>query len=380
MGAQRGSECEDVHFQAEAELFGAAAGMLPKPSAEPERSSSARERDMNLFGVNKVGGLEADSRGIDKCRRVHEEAVIQRGVRDSAADGVGHSRACRGQRTRCQDAQKRRKKEDRSKHFSSYGVMLASEMLKLQNAPLKDLWFFLDFDGSLCPHLEVWEERTYDPHDILGVVDKLARKSGGMYWNTGRRPESLGSVLPEFLKYPGYFIQGSLRWDPQQKTGTLCGPPLPAGLAEHYQKLLQEEGRLRLEVKASSLRIAPYQSGDMSELAKFILKHPLPPSHADWVWHVGARGAELLSREYNKGFAIRDVASRVGSEKRFKPVVIGDDLLDRPAVEEALSRQGYAILVGEHCGWATEIEHKAWQVEYFNEASQALEFLRLLGA
>lgn|GEM_PF-1250866 len=252
--------------------------------------------------------------------------------------------------------------------------------MKLQSANFKDLYFFLDFDGSLCPHLEVWEGQAYDPQEIYGVVESLARKSGGVYWNTGRRVESLGSVLSDFLLFSGYFIQGSLRWDASSKKSVLVGPALPEALTQHYQKLLEGQGLLRLEIKASSLRIAPYQNVNMTELQKFILKNPLPQGNAGWVWHVGARGAELLSTEYNKGFAIRDVESTLPASQAFKPVVIGDDLLDRPAVEEALKREGYAILVGEHCGWATEIEHKAWQIEFFNDAHQALQFLKELGS
>jgi len=237
----------------------------------------------------------------------------------------------------------------------------------------------LDFDGSLCPHLEVWEGQAGDPQEICNVVSKLAAQSGGVYWNTGRRVESLGSLLSDFLLFSGYFVQGSIRWDAGIKKATLVGPEVPAELVTMYQKLLESESRLRLELKPSSLRVAPYQNVNMAELHKFILLNPLPAPIKGWVWHVGARGAELLSTEYNKSFAIRDVVSRVEPGQAFKPVVIGDDLLDRPAVEEALKREGYAILVGEHCGWATEIEHKAWQVEFFNEPHQALEFLKSLG-
>jgi trehalose-6-phosphatase len=250
--------------------------------------------------------------------------------------------------------------------------------LKLQNASFKDLYFFLDFDGSLCPHLEVWEGRPYDPQEIYEVVAALSKKAGGVYWNTGRRVESLGSVLSDYLLFSGYFIQGSLRWDASTKTSTLVGPSLPQDLVQIYQKALEGNNGLRLEVKPSSLRIAPYQNVNMAELHKFILLHPLPLGLKGWIWHVGARGAELLSTEYNKSFAIRDVEAGLAPGRAFKPVVIGDDLLDRPAVEEALKREGYAILVGEHCGWATEIEHKAWQVEFFNDSHQALQFLKEL--
>ena len=73
--------------------------------------------------------------------------------------------------------------------------------------------WFLDYDGTLCPHLEVWEERGYRVEDISSAVNNLAKKSCKVMWNTGRRPESLGGVKKQFLDYSGYFIHGSVFWD-----------------------------------------------------------------------------------------------------------------------------------------------------------------------
>lgn len=252
--------------------------------------------------------------------------------------------------------------------------MLTSRLLKLQEAPLNELVFFLDYDGSLCPHLEVWEERVYDPKEIYDLVSGL--KSGGareIYWNTGRRVESLGGVCDEFLEFPGYFIQGSVYWDSKTKIETLVGEALPDGLAEYYSRTLRGWSGLRMEVKKSSLRIAPYQNGHMEQLREYFSK----VAHSDltgWQWHVGARGGELLSHRYDKRFAVRDGLERSPGI----PVAIGDDTLDRPAIEEVIARGGYAILVGEHCGWATEIEHKASQLSYCNDISQAKGLLRSL--
>ena len=80
---------------------------------------------------------------------------------------------------------------------------------------------------------------------------------------------------------------------------------------------------------------------------------------------------------FDKSFALKDYYSEPSTHGAI-PVAVGDDSLDRPAIEEALNRGGYAILVGEHCGWATEIEHKAWQINYFNEPSEVLKFLAQL--
>ncbi len=260
--------------------------------------------------------------------------------------------------------------------------MLTFRVLKLQEAPLQELVFFLDYDGSLCPHLEVWEERIYDPDEIYALVSALKpsttaadRNSGAreIYWNTGRRVESLASVSDKFLEYPGYFIQGSVFWDAQSKTETVCGPLIGKDWAKFYEDQLKTEKGLRIEIKKSSLRIAAFQDGDRDQVTRFFesAKHP---DLTGWQWRMGARGAELLSKDFDKRFAVRDGLKRTPGI----PVVIGDDTLDAPAVEEAIARGGFAILVGEHCGWATEIEHKASQLLYCNDVGQAKALLQSL--
>lgn len=256
--------------------------------------------------------------------------------------------------------------------------MLALSVLNIQKAHLKDLVFFLDFDGSLCPHLEVWEERSYDPTGIESIVNRLHSLSRGVFWNTGRRVESLASVNENFLKLNGYFIQGSMRWDASQRQEKLCGPSVPQSLAKFYEENMQGQGTLRLEVKMSSLRVAPYQSGSLNDVGVLLDKVPLPKEfETAWHWHRGARGAELLAKGFDKSFALVDYYSHASSSGAI-PVAVGDDSLDRPAIEEALNRGGYAILVGEHCGWATEIEHKAWQITYCDQPSDVLNLLSQL--
>lgn len=256
--------------------------------------------------------------------------------------------------------------------------MLQLGLLKLQNANLNNLVFFLDFDGSLCPHLEVWEERSYDPVAIQTLLNHVQAQSQGMFWNTGRRVESLASVHEDFLKFSGYFIQGSVFWDSILKKQSLVGPSLPQKLATFYEQHLVEFSSLRLEIKPSSLRIAPYQSASLEEVSDFLVKEILPAEfNKTWKWHVGSRGAELLAVGHDKSFALRDFYSKNNHSKAM-PVVVGDDILDRPAIEESIKRGGYAILVGEHCGWATEIEHKAWQVSYCDHPNDALHLLASL--
>ena len=39
--------------------------------------------------------------------------------------------------------------------------------------------WFVDYDGTLCPHQEVWEERVYDSQEISAAVKNLQKKVQG---------------------------------------------------------------------------------------------------------------------------------------------------------------------------------------------------------
>jgi hypothetical protein len=253
--------------------------------------------------------------------------------------------------------------------------MLAFALLRLQNTLLARTVWFLDFDGSLCPHLEVWQQRTYDPAQIAALVSDLARAARGVFWNTGRRVESLGSVNEAFLEHSGYFMQGAARWDAKSRQETLVGVPLPEGYEPQIRSLLASKPRFRLEVKRASLRVAPFVETEIADLRALFLD-PVFPRLPGWTWHVGARGAELLHDSFDKGHALRAEMKRFPADSL--PVAVGDDLLDKPAVEAALAMGGYAILVGENCGWATEIPHLASQLVVVRDPDEALSRIRAL--
>lgn len=253
--------------------------------------------------------------------------------------------------------------------------MLTLGVLKLQEAPLNELTFYLDYDGSLCPHLEVWEERVYDPEIILDLMQRLSSKAAGVFWNTGRRPESLASVHKSFMEYSGFFMQGAGFWDHKRQSLEELGPRVPEEWAPSYLKKIQQWPELRLEVKACSLRVAAFQKSARAALEDFVgqeLARELP----GWRWHLGSRGAELLAEGINKGTALVSAAKKFGGI----PVALGDDVLDRPALEEAIKLGGYGVVVGEHCGWATEIDHKASQLVFCENVDVALELFGSLTA
>ena len=232
------------------------------------------------------------------------------------------------------------------------------------------VWFF-DYDGSVCPHTEVWEERTYDAMEIHSWVRRLAGAVRGLYWNTGRRPESLAGVYSGFREFPGYYVQGSV-WCDRDGEPEVLGPLLDPKVAQAYQELIKGFPHLRLEIKKTGLRVAPVGTRNLKPLKSFLAQHS-SSTPSGWIWHQGHRGAELLAKGFDKSVAL------VRELPKFPPgtipVVVGDDSLDRPAFEEALRCGGYAVPVGDDCGWITEIPHRAHQIVFCETPTSTQELV-----
>lgn len=230
--------------------------------------------------------------------------------------------------------------------------------------------WFLDYDGSLCPHQEAWEERSYDPAEILDIVQALARATGGIFWNTGRRPESLGGVNPGFLAFPGYFIHGSCYRGADGRTEIL-GPEAPKELADDARAWIVGKDKLKLEIKPTSIRISSLEARPLSSLeaARAALAPTTPEA---WDWVMGHRGVELLARGFDKAVALK---RELSAHADAVPVAVGDDVLDRPAIEAALRAGGYAVIVGGSCGWITQIPHKAHQLVFCETPRDVLNLI-----
>jgi hydroxymethylpyrimidine pyrophosphatase-like HAD family hydrolase len=237
--------------------------------------------------------------------------------------------------------------------------------------------WFVDYDGTLCPHQEVWEERVYDSQEISAAVKNLQKKVQGFFWNTGRRPESLASVNEEFKKFHGFFIQGTVFWSAEEQKDHLIGVEFPQHLSESLQNQMEFESQYRLEIKPTGARVACLRKTQRKNIKKFAESLQLDLS-AGWEWRVGDRGAELLHIDYSKGTALHYAYEKKMIPEAAVPVAIGDDYFDRAAMEYALERGGYAILIGEGCGWITEVPHKSSQVVFFREPKDFLQFIKAL--
>ncbi len=236
---------------------------------------------------------------------------------------------------------------------------------------LTEVVWFLDYDGSLCPHLEVWEERQYDAGEIFESVSNLKRKSKDVFWNTGRRTSSLFGVYEEFAQLSGFFVQGSLRYDAASQVTTRVGPALPQSVIDQYLSLADSHPDFRLEIKETSLRLAVRKNEKLDELLLLLDENPLKTEASAWNWVRGQRGVELLAKGFDKGSPVR---SYMKANPTALPIAVGDDVFDVPAIVAAIEAGGWAFLVGDHCGWITQIPHRADQIKFFETPKDLLEW------
>jgi trehalose-6-phosphatase len=245
--------------------------------------------------------------------------------------------------------------------------------VKFDKKTLSKMVWFLDYDGSMCPHQEVWEERSYASKDILNVLSVIASMSHSLIWNTGRKVESLSSVDKNYLNYSGYFVQGSIYWDALAQLEFQIGPPLESSIKVDLLNFFRDKDHFRVEIKPTSARVAPVDLKWLDELRELVEKKMAPLTHAEWEWVTGTRGVELLAKGFNKKTAIERELLKVGASKI--PIALGDDVFDRPAIEAALAAGGYGVLVGEGCGWITEVPHKPDRVMFFENPHRFHEWV-----
>lgn len=209
----------------------------------------------------------------------------------------------------------------------------------------KSVWF-LDYDGTLCPHLESWETRSYAPADILKTLGHLNDQGARVLWNTGRRVESIGAMHPSFLDYSGFFIQGTLFWSAPRHEELRLSESLPKTYAAFIESQIENRKEYRLELKPTSLRVSSFK-GDLDAELRLFMDPIIAQTPQGWRWILGQRAAELLPEGFDKGTAIVREMGLAISENLI-PVAVGDDLFDRPAFVASLARGGYAILVGNN--------------------------------
>lgn len=202
---------------------------------------------------------------------------------------------------------------------------------------------FVDFDGTLVPLVDHPELVRADA-ELVELLTALHRRfAGRIALVSGRSIAQLdhmvGPVAAEIA------LAGSHGAE-VRRDGRLIEPPRPEGLdgaiadvrsygAGHPEMIIEEKSH----GVAMHYRVAPILEEPVKRRAQAIAeKHGLDVQH-------GKMMVELRGPGWNKGEAVMALmaeAPMAGS----RPVVIGDDLTDEPALRVAGEMGGFGVLVG----------------------------------
>lgn len=223
---------------------------------------------------------------------------------------------------------------------------------------------FLDFDGTLVEIAPTPTGITPDPglHDLLGHLARLLQ--GRLAIVSGRSVADIARWLPGYAGIIAGSHGGEIRWADGRIDAPHRPPALDEALAE-AQQLAADHPGVTIEDKSFGVglhfRNAPQHGEAVQQCAaRLAAQHGLTLQHGKMV-------AELRSAGFDKGTAIR----RMMTEPLFsaaKPVFIGDDLTDIPAMDVVTEQGGSAIMVGDLDG--TNARYR------FADVAQTLDWLK----
>ncbi|MEO1550425.1 MAG: trehalose-phosphatase [Pseudomonadota bacterium] len=220
--------------------------------------------------------------------------------------------------------------------------------------PLLDLdqdALFLDFDGTLID-LAPSPQAIEVPDDLHRLLARLHTQLGGrLALVSGRSVADLQKHLPSF---PGILVGG--HGAETRQAGRLHRHPLAdSALIARVQFLVEEFTGLHpgveVERKPTGV-VAHYRQAPEAQQTLYKFFETLTDSHRDLHLQMAHCAYELRPADAGKDRAV----ARVMDGKVFKgarPVFIGDDLTDEPALMWCQDHDGLAIKVGDAATCAT---------------------------
>ena len=208
---------------------------------------------------------------------------------------------------------------------------------------------FLDCDGTLL-------DIALSPGSVTvpaGLVELLVRVSkrldGALAILSGRQLAEIDHLLAP-AKLIGAGVHGG------ELRTTLGGPitqvatSLPNSLVERVADVSRRMPGIIAEPKGPGLAVHYRLAPDMKEAVEAVLRTILSGYDGALVLCPGRKLFEIIPRGHSKGTALETLAALPTFHGR-RPIMIGDDVGDEPAIAAAMRLGGYGLRVaGEHFG------------------------------
>jgi len=219
---------------------------------------------------------------------------------------------------------------------------------------------FIDIDGTLL-EMAPAPDAVVVPPEVVRILAALEKTFGGaVALSTGRQVRDADQLLAP-LQLTTCGVHGTeARLVPGGKTLTLV-PPVPQALLGAVIEVAHMAPGALVEPKGVGIAVHYRNVPDarpllVQELARVLL------SFDQFKLHPGRRVLEIIPQGYSKGTALAWLMQLAPFQSR-RPIMIGDDAGDQPALVAAEQHGGFGLKVaGEHFSQAESDFHSISQV------------------
>jgi trehalose 6-phosphate phosphatase len=208
--------------------------------------------------------------------------------------------------------------------------------------PARDA-LFLDIDGTLLD-IAPLPDGVVVPRDLIDDLAMLHEKMGGaLALVSGRSLENIDKLFAP-LHLPASGVHGA-QWrieaEKEEKR------PLPEDIRSSVAEAVSYYPQLIMEDKRYSIAVHYRNAPELADTVKFFLQKIVSYNHPAISLMRGKMVFEIVQPGHHKGHAVEHFMAQAPFTGR-RPVFLGDDETDIPAMRTCLEQGGVAVRIGQN--------------------------------